>query len=457
MAMGKRKSKQQDIWVNSAEIPKAAAHPFYAKVNEVLEQHKIDRRLEHLCRRFYKPVFGRPSMAPGVYFRMLLIGFFEGIDSERGIAWRVADSLSLREFVGCTVTEPTPDHSTISRTRRLLPVETHKAVFRWFVRVLGKEGLIEGQTVAIDATTLEANAAMRSIRRRDDGRSYDEYLKDLAKAEGVENPTREQLARMDRKRKKKGSNKEWKSPADADARITKMKDGRTHLAHKAEHAVDLTSGAIVAVTLQGADLGDTTTIGVTLQEAQANATLINERGVEEVVADKGYHSDAVMVELHAAGTRSYIPEPERGRRNWDGKPQQQKQVYGNRRRMSGRRGKDLQKLRSERMERSFAHMYETGAMRRTHLRKHSNILKRLLFHAVGFNLALLLRERFGIGKPRTLQGTVSDAVLLLALFQATVLALWIELGELRDFQKETQSGSPSIPSVEPFRTSATGC
>lgn len=457
MAMGKRKPKQQDIWVNSAEIPRAAAHPFYAKVNEVLEQHKIDRRLEHLCRRFYKPVMGRPSMAPGVYFRMLLIGFFEGIDSERGIAWRVADSLSLREFVGCTVTEATPDHSTISRTRRLLPVETHKAVFRWFVRVLGKEGLIEGQSIAIDATTLEANAALRSIRRRDDGRSYDEFLRDLAKAEGMENPTREQLARMDRKRKKKGSNKEWKSPADADARITKMKDGRTHLAHKAEHAVDLTSGAIVAVTLQGADLGDTTTIGVTLQEAQANATLINERGVEEVVADKGYHSDAVMVELHAAGARSYIPEPERGRRNWDDKPQQQKQVYGNRRRMSGRRGKDLQKLRSERMERSFAHMYETGGMRRTHLRQHNNILKRLLFHAVGFNLALLLRARFGIGKPRTLQGTFSDPLFLLRLFRAALLTLWIDSDEFRESDIETQSGSPSIPPVEPLRTSTTGC
>jgi len=198
------------------------------RVNEVLEQHKLDQRLEHLCRRFYKPVFGRPSLAPEVYFRLLLIGFFEGIDSERGIAWRVADSLSLREFIGYSVTEQTPDHSTISRTRRLLPVETHRAVFRWFVRVLGEEGLLEGQTIAIDATTLEANAAMRSIRRRDDGRRYEEYLKDLAQAEGLENPTREQLARLDRKRKKKGSNQEWMSPADPDARITKMKDGRTH-------------------------------------------------------------------------------------------------------------------------------------------------------------------------------------------------------------------------------------
>lgn len=421
MAMGRRRAKQQDMWVSTSEIPKTAGHPFYTKVNELLERYKVDQRLEHLCRRFYKPVFGRPSMAPGVYFRMLLIGFFEGIDSERGIAWRAADSFSLREFLGFKVTEGTPDHSTVSRTRRLLPVETHKAVFRWFVRILGEEGLIEGQTLSVDATTLEANAAMRSIRRRHDGRGYEEYLRDLAQAEGVENPTREQLARMDRKRKKKASNQEWMSPTDTDARITKMKDGRTHLAHKAEHAVDLSSGAVVAVTLQAADLGDTTTLGETLQEAQANAALVNERGVEEVVADKGYHSNQVLVNLHAEGVRSYIPEPERGPRNWEGKAAEQKQVYANRRRMRGRRGRELQKLRSELTERSFAHLYETGGMRRTHLRKRNNILKRLLFHAIGFNLALLLRERFGMGKPRTLQG-ISDIILLFRITWAALYA-----------------------------------
>jgi transposase len=456
MAMGKRKAKQQGMWVSTNEIPKAASHPFYAKVNEVLERHQVDRRLEHVCRRFYKPTFGRPSISPGVYFRLLLIGFFEGIDSERGIAWRVADSWSLREFLGFSVTEQTPDHSTISRTRRLLPVETHKAVFRWFVRVLGEEGLIEGQTIAIDATTLEANAAMRSIRRRDDGRRYEEYLKDLAQAEGMENPSREQLARRDRKRKKKASNQEWMSPTDTDARIAKMKDGRTHLAHKVEHAVDLASGAVVAVTLQAADLGDTTTIGETLQEAQANAVLVNERGVEETVADKGYHSSQVLVDLHAEGLRSYIPEPERGPRKWDGKEQEQKRVYANRRRMSGRRGKDLQKLRSELTERSFAHMYETGGMRRTHLRKRNNILKRLLFHAVGFNLALLLRERYGIGKPRTLQG-ISDALLLLQIALAAFWACWIESVE------DTEPASDSFCFSDAYRTdgilrvSTTGC
>ncbi len=431
--MGKRKPKQEPLFFSTQEIPRAASHPFYAKVNEILERYKLDKRLEHLCKRFYKPVMGRPSMVPGVYFRMLLLGYFEGIDSERGIAWRVADSFSLREFLGFTLTESTPDHSTLSRTRRLMPVETHKAVFRWFVKVLGEEGLIDGQTVAVDATMLEANAAMRSIRRRDDGRGYEEYLKDLAKAEGIEEPTREQAARLDRRRKKKASNKDWMSPTDASARIAKMKDGRTHLAHKAEHAVDLSSGAVVAITLQAADLGDTTTIGVTLQEAQANAALIDERGVEEVVADKGYHSNDVLVDLHEEGVRSYIPEPERGPRKWDGKEQEQKQVYANRRRMGGRRGKDLQKLRTELTERSFAHMYETGGMRRTHLKGQKNILKRLLFHAVGFNLALLLRKSSGIGKPRTLQG-FSAAISLVQAIWKSICAAWTRftaLGEPR--------------------------
>ena len=423
MAMGKRKPKQEPLFFSAQEIPKAASHPFYSKVNEILERNKVDKRLEHLCKRFYEPVMGRPSMAPGVYFRMLLLGYFEGIDSERGIAWRVADSFSLRDFLGFSPIESTPDHSTISRTRRLMPVETHKAVFRWFVKVLGEEGLIDGQTIAIDATMLEANAAMRSILRRDDGRTYEEYLKDLAKAEGIEEPTREQAARLDRKRKKKASNKDWKSPSDADARITKMKDGRTHLAHKAEHAVDLSSGAIVAITLQAADLGDTTTIEATLQEAQTNVELINERGVEEVVTDKGYHSGPVLVDLKEEGVRSYIPEPERGPRNWDGKEQEQKEVYGNRRRMSGRRGKDLQKLRTEFAERSFAHMYETGGMRRTYLKGNKNILKRLLFHAIGFNLALFIRKSSGMGKPRTLQGS-SATISLVQTAWKSIWATW---------------------------------
>lgn len=424
MAMGtrKRRERPEELWVVKSEIASAPAHAFYDRLNQILDQHHFDRNVEHLCRRYYKGRRGRPSITPGVYFRTLLLGYFEGIDSERGIAWRLADSLSLRQFIGYALTEETPDHSTLSRTRRLFAVETHRAVFRWVLKILTEEGLVEGKTVSIDATTLEANAALRSLVRRDNGQKYDEYLKDLAKAEGIENPTREQLARLDRKRPKKGSNKEWKNPHDPDARIAKMKDGSTHLAHKAEHAVDLSSGALLAVTLQGTDQGDTTTLHQTLAEAgEAVAELIEHevatapaeepkvslQGVQEVVADKGYHSAAVLQDLHTFDCRSYIPEPDRGRRNWEGKAEEQKQVYANRRRIRGERSKRLQRKRSELTERSMAHLYETGGMRRVHLKGRDNILKRLLVHAAGFNLALILRKLIGVGKPRQLQGAVA--------------------------------------------------
>jgi transposase len=423
MAMGTRqkRERQEDLWVVSSEVVGTPAHAFYDRLNQILDQHHFDCNVERLCRRYYQGRLGRPSITPGVYFRSVLLGYFEGIDSERGIAWRLGDSLSLRRFMGYALTEETPDHSTLSRTRRLYAVETHRAVFRWVLKVLAEEGLVEGKTVSIDATTLEANAALRSLVRRDNGQRYDEYLKDLAKAAGMENPTREQLARLDRKRQKKGSNKEWKNPYDPDARIAKMKDGSTHLAHKAEHAVDLSSGALLAVTLQGADQGDTTTIHQTLAEAgEAVAELIeheavtapaeepkvNLGGIQEAVADKGYHSGAVLEALHESQCRSYIPEPDRGPRQWEGKADEQRQVYANRRRTQGDRSKRLQRKRSELTERSMAHLYETGGMRRVHLKGRDNILKRLLVHAGGFNLALIMRKLIGVGKPRQLQGAL---------------------------------------------------
>src|SRR5712691_8116451 len=352
MAMGTRRKRerQQDLWIATSDVVETPANAFYDRLNQILDEHKFDAKVERLCQKFYKKsAYGRPSLSPGVYFRCLLIGYFEGLDSERGIAWRTADSLSLRKFLGYELDEATPDHSTISRTRRLYWLETHKAIFGWVLKILEEAGLVSGRTVSIDATTLEANAALKSIVRRDNGQSYNDYLKQLANAAGMENPTREQLARLDRKRKKKGSNREWMSPSDPDARITKMKDGRTHLAHKAEHAVDLTSGALLALTLQPANEGDTTTIRKTLQEAQSAAREINECGEEEAVADKGSHSGAVLKDVHQQEVRSYIPEPERGRRNWqgEGKAEEQKRTYSNRRRIRGARSKRLQKLRSE--------------------------------------------------------------------------------------------------------------
>ena len=397
------------MWIPTTDLPRSPGHPFYARLNAILDEAGFDRFAEEECRQFYAPVMGRPSLPPGRYFRLLLLGYFEGLDSERGIAWRAADSLAVRSFVGLGLDAPAPDHSTISRTRRLIAVESHRAVFTWVQERLVAAGLLTGRTVAIDATTLEANAAMRSIVRRDTGESYQEFLTRLAAASGLKTPTREALARLDRRRKKRTSNKDWKNPFDPDAKITKMKDGRTHLAHKAEHAVDLDSGALVAVTLQGADVGDTTSLGETVSVAAeqveaAHAESDTPAELAEIVADKGYHSNQTMVDLQAVEVRSYIAEPERGRRNWTKRPAAQGPVYGNRRRVRGARGKRLMRRRGEYVERSFAHVYDTGGLRRTHLRGHPNILKRLLVHAGAFNLGLLMRKVFGRGTPRGLQG-----------------------------------------------------
>ncbi|HVS73954.1 MAG TPA: transposase [Candidatus Acidoferrales bacterium] len=407
MGMGRKKDreKQQDLWVTSSEIVSAPGHVFYERLNAVLEAEKFDQRIETICRKYYKSSSGRPSITPGTYFRMLLLGYFEGIDSERGIAWRAADSFSFRKFLGYDLIESTPDHSTVSRTRRLYSVQTHRAVMKWVLKILRKHGLADAQSVCIDATTLAANASMKSLVRRDTGVSYDEYLKQLAEAEGIENPTKEQAARLDRKRKKKASNDDWTNPNDPSARITKMKDGRTKLAYKAEHAVDLASGALLAVTVQPADRGDTTSYPETLDAAQQEAKESHPAGIEEVVMDKGYHSGAVMVELAEREIRSYVPEPERGKRKWSGKATEQRCVYANRRRVRAERSKRLQKLRGELCERSFAHCYETGAMRRMYVRGEDNVNKRVLVQAAAFNIGLLLRKLSGWGKPRQGRGS----------------------------------------------------
>ena len=426
MGTRRKRERQQHLWMAASDVVRPSGNAFYDRLNQILDERKFDAKVERVCQKYYKKSpYGRPSMAPGVYFRCLLIGYFEGLDSERGIAWRTADSLSLRQFLGYALDEATPDHSTISRTRRLFWLETHKAVFRWVLKMLSEEGLISGRTVSIDATTLEANAAMKSIVRRDNGQSYNEYLTELAHAAGIENPTREQLARLDRKRAKKGSNQDWVNPHDPDAHITKMKDSRTHLAHKAEHAVDLDTGAVVAVVLAPADEGDTTTIRETVPEAGMNiaeaaaATCENTNaeveltGPAKVVGDKGYHSNESLKMLNACEVRSYISEPDRGRRCWQHDPEAQPAVYGNRRRIQGEHGKALLRRRGELVERSFAHAYETGAMRRLHLRGHDNILKRLLIHLGGFNLSLIMRKYTGKGTARAWQGYSAETYLAL--------------------------------------------
>jgi transposase len=425
MAMGTRqqRQRQEELWVATAALARAASHPFYERLNRLLDECHFDEFVESLCERFYAKTLGRPGLAPGIYFRLLMVGYFEGIDSERGMAWRAGDSLGIRAFLHIALDETAPDHSTISRTRRLIDVETHRLVFVWLLGILAEHGLLRGQTIGIDATTLEANAALRSIVRRDSGEQYEEFLRRLAEESGIHTPTRAQLAKLDRKRAKKGSNEDWTHPHDPDARIAKMKDGRTHLAHKAEHAVDMETGAVVALTVQAADAGDTHTVQETLAQANENIEVVAEAiegepdapavavaSPAELVTDKGYHSRAVVRQLAEAGIRGYISEPERGRQRWDGQSAEQAAIYGNRRRMRSERGKRLQRQRGEKVERTMAHLYETGRMRRVHLRGHNNIIKRLLIHACSLNLGLLMRTLYKVGTPRALQDAGFHAV-----------------------------------------------
>lgn len=445
--MGTRRDReQQEELFYAAEQVETPGHPFYEELNRVLEQAGFDGFCERACAKFYHSKLGRPSIAPGIYFRTLLIGFFEGIGSERGIAWRVSDSRSLRRFLKYGLGEATPDHVTISRTRRLIDEETHQAVFTMVLGEVARRGLLKGKTIGIDATSLEANAAMKSIVRRDTSESYMEYLRRLAKEAGVEGSD-EELRRADRKRKKKACNEEWKNPHDPDAEVTKMKDGATHLAYKAEQAVDLDTGAIVAITTHGGATGDTESIETTLPEAGlaiANqidtATAegqyqVHAQGLQEVVTDKGYHSDASLQTMATMGLRSYVPAPTQ-KRNWEGKPDAKAVFVANQRRVTGERGKRLLKRRGEFLERPFAHQYETGGLRRVHVRGLKNVAKRVLLQAAAFNLALILRSITKAGTPR---GLADRAVPLLRAILCLLAALEGHRMTLRRSTEENSS------------------
>lgn len=413
MALGQRKREQQELWVATTDLPRSPGHPFYRKLNQLLAEAGFDQWVEELCREHYADGVGRPGIPPGVYFRMILAGYFEGIGSQRGIAWRCSDSRSLQEFLGVPATEETPDHSSMSRVHQRLPLEVHREVFQFVLRIAVAKQLVGGKTTVVDSTTLEANAAMKSIVRKDTGEDWNEYLRRLMQEQGLieegQEPTAEDLRRFDKGRKgKKVSNVEWESSTDPDSRITQMKDSTTHLAYKAEHVVDEGSDFLLAAEIHPADQGDTETLVDSVMEAQIN---LREAGsdtdIEEAAADKGYHAAATLELCDALGVRTYIAEPKRKHRSrWTDKPPAfQRCVVANRRRMKGERGKRLSRRRSELAERSFAHMCETGGARRCWLHGLVKVAKRYLIQAAARNLGLILRKLFGIGTARSLQGS----------------------------------------------------
>ncbi len=418
MALGRRKRERQtDLWIASGDLPRSGGHPFYEKLNGLLAEADFDDYVEQLCRPYYASDLGRPGIPPGVYFRMLFIGYFEGLDSQRGIAWRCADSLALKRFLGYGLTDATPEHSSLTNTRKRLPPAVHEQVFAFVLSIAAAKKLLKGKTTGVDATLLEANAAMKSIVRKETGEDYKAYLRRLAQEAGIDDPSDDDLKKFDKRRKKKGSNKEWQSPSDPDARIMKMKDGRTHLSYKAEHALDLQSGLLLAATIHHGDTSDGDSLQETLIAAQTNLIRAgSEAEIEDVALDNGYHTNAALAQCQAWGIRTYAAEKnERYQRRWSDKPDDYKRAFhANRRRVRGRRGKKLQRLRSEHCERSFAHTCETGAARRSWLRGVVDVGKRYLMHAAGHNLGVVMRKLFGIGTPRSLQGRAAALCAALA-------------------------------------------
>jgi transposase len=419
MALGRQGERQSALMVGWAELPRSPGHAFYDRLQAVLVEAGFDGFAETQCTPYYASKRGRPSLPPGRYFRLHLVGYFEGMDSERGLEWRCADSLSLREFLRLDLSEPVPDHSWLSKTRARLPLEVHEAVFGWVLQRLAEHGLIKGDRIGVDASTMEANAALRSIVRRDTGEGYRGMLERLAKESGIATPTAEELIRLDRRRKgKRLSNAEWTSPVDPEARIAKLKDGRTRLAYKPEHAVDLDSGAIVAAEIHPADQGDTATLPETLQAAETNLAAVDvtptSEDPAELVADKGYHSRDGLKELEDGPWKSRIAEkkqPDVCR--WHGDEEARRAVYNNRARLRSGVAKEAFRLRAELVERSFALVLDRGGMRRAWLRGRDTLAKRYLVHVAGYNLGLIMRLLVGAGTPGELLARAAAALLAL--------------------------------------------
>jgi transposase len=429
MALGRQGERQADLMVGWAELPRSPGHAFYDRLQAVLVGAGFDGFAEKECAAYYAGKRGRPSIPPGRYFRLHLVGYFEGIDSERGLEWRCADSLSLREFLRLGTTEPVPDHSWLSKTRARLPLEVHEAVFAWVLRRLAEHGLVKGERIGVDASTMEANAALRAIVRRADGATYRAMLERLAEESGIATPTAEDLIRLDRKRKgKRLSNAEWASPSDPEARIAKLKDGRTHLAYKPEHAVDLDTGAIVAAEVHAAAEGDTATLPETLATAEANRAAVGAAPTPEdpaaLVAAKGYHSRDGLRELEDGAWKSRIAEKKSaGVNRWRGDEAARRAVYNNRARLRSGVAREAFKLRAERVERSFALTLDRGGMRRAWLRGRENLQKRYLVHVAGYNLGLVMRLLVGAGTPREFVARVSAHLLVFATAGGAALVI----------------------------------
>lgn len=410
---------QQSLWLPTAEIVSTPAGGFYQKLDEALSSFGFGDRVRALCEPFYctdESVGGRPGIDPEVYFKMLLVGFFEDISSERGIATRCGDSLSIRQFLHYSLTETTPHHSSFTRIRQRLDDSVYDDVFGLILAALKEQNLLKGKNIAIDASTIEANASLKSLEHRMTGEAYRQYVKRLAKEAGVDTDDPAAVSRFDKKRPgRKTSNKDWQNPHDPDAKIGPTKRGSMRMIYKPEHIVDLDTGAILDVDIRPGDEADTHELAAKIfsAEERVNGALGNDPDTklfESATGDKGYYSVAELRELYAEGIRINVKDPIDNRRLDKLSDEDRAVVESARHTTSSESGKDLMKRRGMHLERSFAHILDDGGGRRTTLRGRSNILKRYRIQAMGMNLSLLMRALIGVGTPKQALATAFSAI-----------------------------------------------
>jgi transposase len=403
----KNKQEQAELWIMAGELPPATAEGFYRRINQTLEGMDFAREVWAICQPAYAQASrgGRPGIDPVVYLKMLMVGFFENIGSERGIASRCADSLSIRAFLGYSLTEATPDHSSLSVIRQRLSLEQMRAMHRVLLKALHQHGLLKGRKTGIDSSIIEANASLRNLEHRNSEQSYWEYVKALAAEAGIDPEDLKAVRRFDQKRPgRKSSNQDWKNPHDPEAKVGRTKDGACDMVYKPEHISDLESGAIIGAEVRTGDAADNdATLKDRLLKARATLRAVlpkeqRRKAMSEVCADEGYFALEQITQLQSAGVRTVISDPFARRRRKERQSKKQQRVLRRARcAVRSKSGKALLRKRGEHLERAFCHVLDHGGLRRATLRGRQNLSKRLLLAAMAHNLSLLLRSETGIG------------------------------------------------------------
>ena len=425
----KTKPTQPELFIPAHQLAKTPKFTFYAKLQETLQSFDFAQKVHQLCAPAYKQsAAGRPGIDPVVYLKMIMIGFFENLSSERAIAARCADSISIREFLNYALDESTPDHSTFTVMRQRLGLEIYEQIFQLTLQALQEHGLLRGKNLGIDSSVIEANASLRALVDRNTGEDYWSYVKGLAAEKGIDPNDAAAVRKFDRTRPGKGSNEQWENPSDPDAKIGRKKDGATDMIYKPEVVVDLDTGALVQAEVHPGDQADQQELSTRIFEAQqsinqAQGQAAENLTVETATADKGYYKVEELQALQEEEIKTVIADPIDNRRVDKLEESQAQAVRSAQRSVRAKYGKELLRRRGMHIERSFAHILDAGGMRRTTLRGWENLNKRFKIAAAIYNLSQLMRKLFGFGTPKQMEA--AGAVLFDLILGVLVAWEWV--------------------------------